>query len=713
MAFGNPCMSDEVRGAGSLTSEVKNCEPTPAHSPYRADIDGLRAIAVGMVVLYHFFPDTLPSGFVGVDVFFVLSGYLISGIVLDQLAAGRYSLLDFYSRRIRRIFPALLVVLVSCLLFAWFALLADEYKQLGHHVAAGAGFISNLVLWGESGYFDNAAETKPLLHLWSLGIEEQFYIVWPLLLAFAVKRRWPLLWVLLVLGLASLAWNIRELRVDVAAAYYSPLGRGWELLLGAATAVWARSGSWQARLVSGSSAVRASQVPLANGLAMAGVLLLGIGLVLINPQRAFPGAWALLPTVGTALLILAGQGGAWLSQRVLSLRPLVALGLISYPLYLWHWPLLVFPRLAEGGMPSTVHRVACIVLAGLLATATYWWVERPIRRSAIKGSAPSGMAPGIGNSSLSNKGLVGGLLGLMVVVGGAGFVIDKAEGLPKRSTIAMYANNLNELQRTPGQDQACKAYLGGGPVPFNYCRFTPAGELARNGADLKTIAVMGDSHAHVAYPGIAEHFAAKGINTLMVANSGCPPFLGAEYGSDAHAKQKCRNQIEAMVQSLVVRQDIQRVLVFARGTKYITGLGFGEAEKAEAREPYISRYAYFEGLQATINTLAKSGKKVVVVAENPELGFSPQTCMPRPFRVDTGRCTLDKTTVEARQHDYLQGLSQLTNATVVQTLAAFCPGSTCLVSDRGQLLYADDDHLSVAGSRFQMKNVLAAVVDAN
>jgi peptidoglycan/LPS O-acetylase OafA/YrhL len=687
--------------------------PVQTHAHYRADIDGLRAFAVGIVLLFHFFPEALPSGFVGVDVFFVLSGFLISGIVLDQLEAGRYSLLDFYSRRILRIFPALLVVLVSCLLLGWFALLADEYKQLGRHTAAGAGFVSNLVLWGESGYFDNSAETKPLLHLWSLGIEEQFYIVWPLVLAFAFKRRWPLLWVLLALGVASMAWNLRDLRVDTAAAYYSPLGRGWELLLGAATAVLARRASWQAYWSSRSTGQSAGPLIVANSLAVVGVVLLALGLLLINRQRAFPGAWALLPTIGTALLILAGQGGAWLNRRVLSLRPLVALGLISYPLYLWHWPLLVFPKLAEGGMPGTLHRIGWMALAVLLAAATYWFIEKPVRRSASTRSIRAAPASGFGQPVWSGHKLVGILLGLMVAVGFVGFVIDKAEGLPNRSAIAAYANNRSELQRTPAQDPACIAYMGGGAVPFNYCRFTPGGNSTVAGSALETVAVMGDSHAHVAYPGIAEHFAARGINTVMVANSGCPPFLGAEYGSDALAKQKCRTQIESMIQALAAKQDIKRLVVFARGPKYFTGLGFGDAEKDEAREPYISRAAYFTGLQATIDTLVSGGKQVVVVAENPELGFSPDACMPRPFRVDTGRCTLDKATVLARQADYLQGLSQLTRATVVQTLAVFCPTQTCLVSDNGQLLYADDDHLSVAGSRFQMKHALAAVIDPN
>jgi peptidoglycan/LPS O-acetylase OafA/YrhL len=163
-----------------------------SHASYRPDIDGLRAIAVLSVVLFHGFPQIFKGGFIGVDIFFVLSGYLISRIIFEQLNQGRFNFFDFYSRRIKRIFPVLLIVLVAVYIVGWFTLLADEYSQLGQHIAAGTAFISNFVLWGEAGYFDNSAHTKPLLHLWSLGIEEQFYIVWPLLLWLASKLRFSL-----------------------------------------------------------------------------------------------------------------------------------------------------------------------------------------------------------------------------------------------------------------------------------------------------------------------------------------------------------------------------------------------------------------------------------------------------------------------------------------------------------------------------------------
>lgn len=210
-----------------------------SHPKYRPDIDGLRAIAVLAVVAFHAFPNWIKGGFIGVDIFFVISGYLISTIIFESLDKGTFSFSEFYARRITRIFPALLLVLVACLTFGWFVLLADEYKQLGKHTAGGAGFVSNFLLWNEAGYFDNSAETKPLLHLWSLGIEEQFYILWPLLLWFFWKRNFNLFIITIAVAIASFILNIEGVKHDMVATFYSPQSRFWELLSGSLLAWFA------------------------------------------------------------------------------------------------------------------------------------------------------------------------------------------------------------------------------------------------------------------------------------------------------------------------------------------------------------------------------------------------------------------------------------------------------------------------------------------
>lgn len=355
-----------------LSPSSRSHPPPPAAAQYdltrpayRADIDGLRAIAVLSVVGFHAFPGVVPGGYVGVDVFFVISGFLISSIIFSGLEQDRFSFTEFYSRRIKRIFPALILVLSATYAFGWFALLPDEYKPLGKHIAAGAGFVSNFALWSEAGYFDTSASTKPLLHLWSLGIEEQFYIFWPLLLYLAWTIRLSFLSVTLLILAASFAINLTTVGEDRVAAFYSPLSRFWELLLG----------STLAYLASRRAMVPAS---LRNTLSIIGAAFLVLTLFAVDSKTAFPGWWALLPTMGCLLIISCGPG-AWINRVVLSRRVLVWFGLISYPLYLWHWPLLSFKHIVKHGVPSVLSRISLIALSILLAWLTYRYLETNVR----------------------------------------------------------------------------------------------------------------------------------------------------------------------------------------------------------------------------------------------------------------------------------------------------------------------------------------------
>jgi peptidoglycan/LPS O-acetylase OafA/YrhL len=342
---------------------------------YRPDIDGLRAVAVMAVVVYHAWPKWLAGGFVGVDIFFVISGFLISSIILHQLREQTFSIADFYARRVRRIFPALVLVMTCTIVFGWYVLLPDEFVQLGKHTLAGAGFTSNFVLWSESGYFDSPGNTKPLLHLWSLGIEEQFYIVWPLILAASAQFRARFILMSSVIFLISMGANLWFVQDHPTAAFFSPLTRFWELMAGG-VAAW---------LVINKADVK---VPRA-ALSIAGAILLAAALLLINTQSLFPGLWALLPVMGTFCLLLAGSGGP--VNRALSRRPLVAVGLISYPLYLWHWPLLSYACILLGEKPAAVVKGGLMLAAVLLAALTYRFVELPVRRARATGRLATGM----------------------------------------------------------------------------------------------------------------------------------------------------------------------------------------------------------------------------------------------------------------------------------------------------------------------------------
>jgi peptidoglycan/LPS O-acetylase OafA/YrhL len=343
------------------------------HSPYtyRSDIDGLRALAVLSVLLFHAFPEWIHGGFIGVDIFFVISGYLISSIILKELDRQSFSFYRFYLRRIKRIFPALILVLIFSLIVGWFTLLSDEYKQLGKHVLGASTFANNLMFWQESGYFDNESNTKPLLHLWSLSIEEQFYLVWPLILWFIYKHKKYLSKIILGLTICFTLLHFYIFHPDRVAAFYAPYARFFELLIGAYIG---HLHFYKEINPSGTLYKRFQSVQPYIGLFL---ILLGINI--ISKESHFPGWYALLsPVLGSALIINSSQDSI-VNKYLFSNKIMVWIGLISYPLYLWHWPILSFAHIIESQTPSIEVRVYALLIAFTLATFTYYFIEKPIR----------------------------------------------------------------------------------------------------------------------------------------------------------------------------------------------------------------------------------------------------------------------------------------------------------------------------------------------
>jgi peptidoglycan/LPS O-acetylase OafA/YrhL len=362
------------------------------HPKYRPDIDGLRALAVLSVVLFHGFPNALRGGFAGVDVFFVISGFLISTIIFQNLDRGSFSIGDFYVRRIRRIFPALALVLFSVLIFGWLCLFPDELHQLGRHAASSAGFIQNFTLWKEVGYFDNASETKPLLHIWSLGIEEQFYFIWPLLLwgtsklskSIGAGKHKVLLYFLatVLVFVVSFILNVNLVKVDPSKTFYLPQYRFFEMALGGILAWWVlyqpkiRVPFFNSQNVFLKTWLTETRIK--NFLSFFGLTILLVVFYKFSKETVFPGKKALLPIFATVFIIWAGPH-SWLNRKVLSNKILVWFGLISFPLYLWHWPILSFGRIIYGEMPTRQFRLIAIAISILLAWLTVKIVEKPFR----------------------------------------------------------------------------------------------------------------------------------------------------------------------------------------------------------------------------------------------------------------------------------------------------------------------------------------------
>jgi peptidoglycan/LPS O-acetylase OafA/YrhL len=489
---------------------------SPPSDRYRSDIDGLRAIAVMLVVNFHGFPEALPGGFVGVDIFFVISGFLITGIVARELGIKRFSLIAFYNRRIRRIFPALIVVLCTVLVLGWFWMLPAPYAALSRDVAASAAFAANIVLLLQSGYFDIESARKPLLHLWSLGIEEQFYLAWPLLLMLAARLRWSLFRVVAGIGIASFILNVALIGSDPVATFYLPFTRAWELLAGAVLAC-----GWN-RVDQGESA--------SNRRAVAGLVLIVAATAALNVHRAFPGWWAVLPVAGSALLLSAPA--SWINRTLLSWQPMVRIGLISYPLYLWHWPLLVMFAIINFDPLTLIDRELILLSSALLAWGTYWFIERPFR---------FGRPLPLKAASLA---------GAMALVAIAGVVVFQARGFDFRLPSEIRAMADVPVQTAKWRVHQCLLDL------------THETSFADDCADRgrrPLVFVWGDSTAGALIPGLRKAREARGFGLAQFTASSCVPIINVEIP----ATPGCRANNERV---LALAAQLQPDIVLLQGT---------------------------------------------------------------------------------------------------------------------------------------------------
>lgn len=634
------------------------------HPKYRADIDGLRGIAVLLVVGYHAFPHWVPGGFIGVDVFFVISGFLISNIIFQNLYQNSFSFADFYRRRVRRIFPALLVIFVCCYVLGWFVLLPHEYKQLGKHIASGAGFISNFVLWSEAGYFDNTAITKPLLHLWSLGIEEQFYIVWPLIVWAAYKKKVDWLVVVSVIAIGSFILNLWSVAHDLTAAFYSPATRIWELLLGALVA--------HRRFAERVELISAQNKAVVSALSVCALVM---GVALINKETHFPGAWALLPTLATAGLIAVGPL-VLVNRIILSNRLLVWCGLISFPLYLWHWPLLSFARIIEAEPLSMKACWVIVMLSILLAWATYVLVEKPVRygtRGALK---------------------VAALMGAMLAIGFGGFNVYDRDGLEFRGP------------QIVGKDRGYDGGPGGTMVPR--CGL-PAEVSAgftcwEDTRPAIRFALVGDSKASAIHGGLVRTSTADGrwLFIGMGSKDKPLPIISSDLVYSAYQAGSA-----IALKALAENKQIQVVLIVTSTRALFRLKNATDIEDLDRSPNY---QVALEGLQRTVDILKSAQKKIVFLIDNPTLPH-PEDCLPRTTSSEVlnrmlkqtlnQRCLLPLDRHLELSRKYRQLLTTLARnnegaVTLFDSVPFLCDqkDNICTTIKDGRLLYDGTDHIS-------------------
>jgi peptidoglycan/LPS O-acetylase OafA/YrhL len=642
-------------GAATVCITVADSPKDPIISQqanvYRPDIDGLRAIAVAAVLAFHAFPNSFPGGFTGVDVFFVISGFLISGIILHELRAGSFTFAQFYARRIRRIFPALALVLAGCLAFGWWALTPYDYDQLGAHVAAGAGFVSNILLWRESGYWDTDSALKPLLHLWSLGVEEQYYLVWPVLLFVLRRHMERIFWLILGIAAASFALNIVLVGRLPEAAFYLPATRFWELMLGSIVAYLH------------SRRAKPPDVPLAwlNLAALAGTGLLILAFVLVRDGRGFPGWWALFPTLGSLLLILSGPQ-AWINRRILANRVVVYIGLISYPLYLWHWPILSFARILNGGLPPVSIRIGALVASVLLACATFEWVEKPIRRMGRGAAAPR--AAGLSAACVGALAVYG-----LLVLGN--FAQARSDSVPHLAEISAAYSDWH--------------FPGNGTI---------------RGDTQQAVLFFGDSHMQQFLPRIETLMHEKHAprrTVIFRTRGGCAPVPGIErtgYGCE---------RFVAETFALARRPEVKTIIISASWAGFTVRTDYYKAGDEDGKPLKMltpQTEWVLAGFEAAVTQLVAAGKEVVIVLSSP-FGdqFDPREMARRdglgfhvvlPPAVPRSAMTSERAFID----DRLIEIARRAHASVLDPLDTLCTASVCPVLDSaGKPLLKDNSHL--------------------
>jgi len=625
---------------------------------YRPDIDGLRSLAVLAVVCFHAFPDQVPGGYVGVDIFFVISGFLISTLLLNDLAEHRFSIIAFYGRRIRRLFPALALCFAAVLTYGFICLVPSEFAQVGKHVFFGSAFLSNVTLWSESGYFDTAATLKPLLHLWSLGVEEQFYIAWPVTLWIAFRAKLstaPIIGLLLSLSFIT---NIALSSTDGSSDFYLPFSRFWELLAGAAL-------------------VRPTPLKLSLAarslISSAGLLALLASIVAFTPDMRFPGWAALLPVSGSVAIIVAGPGSA-INRSLLSHRSLVFVGLISYPLYIWHWPLISYAYVLRLGKPPTpLLAVILVVLAFVLAWATYRFVECPIR------VGPNGHRR------------TQALAACVAILGMCGWAVWLLQGLPGR------------FPSLPGLDvpKIVDAKLD---ADFKLTRDMLLSDhgfawITSLGHGERKVALSGDSLLFHYGPRVQQLKDEQRLRTqtYFVTGPSCPPVPKVIQKGKF---ERCADITDLLLE-LVRREKIQSVVLGASWSGYANA----SVERSDQILPLHTAEgfdAFYANLEDYIRLLQALGARVYLVLPSPNhRRFDPATMIERGmfgFRIAPDVNVPVKTDLfaaaNATTNDRLRAISDRTGAILLDPVPDVCGGNDCSAFfEDGKPKFSDGLHL--------------------
>jgi len=636
--------------------------------PYRPDIDGLRALSVLAVVLYHFRVPYFGGGYVGVDVFFVISGYLITGIVLAEVTSGTFSFARFYERRARRLLPTLTIVLLATFLAGFAVMTPQDLKLLSKSTAHTVIFAANLFFDSQGGYFGPNLELAPLLHMWSLAVEEQFYIAWPLLLMLAVRyapKR--LLAIAAVLLLVSFYANVALIDTKPSAVFYRPQTRAWELLAGCILAF-------------GVPKVRDVAAHVAS---LAGLALVLFAIFAFTDETQFPGVAAVVPVTGAALLIWSGQSAPSLVGRILSMRPLVFVGLISYAWYLWHWPMVALFRYQFERDPDAAEISILIVASFVLAALCWRFVESPIRHGRWWRIGPRTAVAAV-TVSLATAGLAG-------------------TGVATGGFIGRYPPIMRELARKPlserPQDTPCATEAMRTGVSRGFCHLWDAK------GEGPAILLWGDSHARSLRTVFRDLGEESDVSVSFSGASACPPLLGVSRVRSLGSRDRCRVANDAVGRALKMTRYRDVVLV-ARWGRYAlrsdvsNNQFYIRDEKSRVSSIEENQRVIRESLRRTVEEIRAGGARAWIVMEAPYVDFDPPNRLARLIARGEHPQTMYGIDVvkERERNAFMRALVAELPVRVIDPANALCDAQRCLAVAHGKPLYFDDNHLSIYGA---------------
>lgn len=612
---------------------------------YRPEIDGLRALAVLPVLLFHAGFQFFQGGFVGVDIFFVISGYLIANIIINELSIERFSLLTFYERRARRILPALFCVMFFSIPFAWLWLVPFNLNNFGQSLISVTFFLSNVLFWWEGGYFDTSAELKPLLHTWSLAIEEQFYVLFPIfLIVFWRFGKSKIIITLSFVFLGSLLFAEWGSRNMPSASFYLLPMRGWELLLGVFTAFYLKYN------------IVPQQSYINNFLSLFGVAIIFFAILFFNETTPFPSLISLLPTLGVVLIIVFATQDT-LTNKFLSSKPLVSIGLISYSLYLWHQPILVFARHQLNDELSLLLKIILLISVFPLSFLTWKYIEKPFRDKELISR---------------RKIFVFSLSGLLFFTGMGLMAMKFNEAFTKV--------NPQILNGTVGQEDFFSA------MNQNFLKCEEKSILAiseifdsqprcyQSLAGKPKVALFGDSHAEHLFVGLANNL--KG--NLVSPNISGDAFKGEE-------------KFDYYIDYLKNNNDIDTIIYSAFWAYRYKDLG--------------PEMLYMK-VEETIDELESSGKKIIIITDIPYFHIDASNCFYIKESIPNV-CSIgvEKFTPQLKYLDVLKKISNKRNIEIVNPSNLFCNESQCRMIIDGTIMYRDKNHLNFEGSNFVGKYI--------